>query len=93
MLNPVANNLMDALIAEGTKKTTSGNYIFYFNEIKKDYKVDLKKEKKLLNEMITFARIHRDSIIADLEVYDECLDFNFYLQFCPNLEEGEYEYS
>ena len=66
---------------------------FFHSDVVFTSEEQMEKEKKLLNEMITFARIHRDSIIADLEVYDECLDFNFYLQFCPNLEEGEYEYS
>ena len=89
MEKPTAVYLLDSMIAEGTRKTSSGNYIFYFNEIKKKYQVDLNKEKKLLGEIIAEARLHRSAIIADLVVDDGCLDFNFYLDYCPNYDETE----
>ena len=77
--------IADKIIAEGTKNTTEGNWVHYFDEFGGDE---------------AFAREHAEEIAAELERHQEvsdialtpdAFDTNFYLDYCPNYipKEGE----
>lgn len=73
-------SIVDAIVTEGTKKTSEGNWVIYFDEFGEDE---------------PFVREHQDEIITQLEARVEVsdivlgidgMDINYYLDFCPNYE-------
>ena len=69
----------------GTTSTNNGNWIFYFNEF---------------GEEENFVREHAAAIgkelclskgVENLSIDDDCIDVNFYTDFCPNLREEHEE--
>lgn len=79
--------IADKLIGVGTKNTTTGSWFFGYDEIKELCNVDLEKNKLVCSEVVTFISLYRNCIVSDLEVTNCGLDFDFYLNFCPDVEE------
>ncbi len=77
------DRIADELIQEGRRNTTEGNYVTFFEELGEDRAF---VEDNLPD--IKFALENRMEV-SDVEVTDECLDINFYLQYCPQYEEKQ----
>lgn len=80
----LAKKIADYLIKTGTESTTNGSWIVYFNEIEDEFDVDVDRE--LVDRVVDCLN---PEIVADVYSDDFCFDMVFYLDYCPNLEEGE----
>ena len=78
----------DKIIAEGTKNTTEGNWVHYFDEFGEDEEFAKEHAEEIA------AELERHQEVSDVELTPDAFDTNFYLDYCPNYipQEGEEGY-
>ena len=83
--------IADKIIAEGTKNTTEGNWVHYFDEFGEDEAFAREHAEEIA------AELERHQEVSDVELTPDAFDTNFYLDYCPNYipqeEEDGYEES
>lgn len=77
-----AKAIADYLVSEGTERTTSGNYIFSFDDIEELFSVTV--DDKLITDI---EKCLDYEVVATLDTYDGIFDLYFYTDYCPNCEE------
>lgn len=85
---PNARVIAEHLIRAGTESTSTGNWIFSFEEINEHYHTSLPGDKKLLDEISRFLYSRSDSV-ADVCITEEGIDLDFYYGQCPNYSGDE----
>lgn len=79
--------IADKIIEEGTKNTTQGNWVHYFDEFGDDARFVQDNGAQIAAEL----EAHQE--VSDVELLPDAFDTNFYLDYCPNIEEQEEELS
>ena len=86
MSSELIREIADYMIKTGTVKTTSGNYIFYFDELAKMFRTsetDISTNAEaILDELIQ----HEEFCFDGQELEPDCFSLIFYLRYCPNCE-------
>ena len=81
--------IADKIIEEGTKNTTEGNYIHFFEEFGKHAGFARDNAEEIAEEL------SKHEEVSDVELTPDSFDTNFYLDYCPNYipkeEEDGYE--
>ena len=70
--------MADKIIAEGTKNTTEGNWVHYFDEFGGDEAFAREHAEEIA------AELERHQEVSDIELTPDAFDKNFYLDYCPN---------
>ncbi len=73
------------IVEEGTKNTTEGNWVTFFDEFGEDETFAREHAEKIA------AELERHQEVSDVELTPDAFDTNFYLDYCPNYlpQEGE----
>ena len=79
--------IADKIIKEGTENTTQGNWVHYFEEFGNDAQFVQDNAARIAAEL----ELHQE--VSDVELLPDAFDTNFYLDYCPNIEEQEDELS
>lgn len=81
--------IADKIIEEGTKNTTEGNYVHFFEEFGKHAEFAKDNAEEIAEEL------SKHEEVSDVELTPDSFDTNFYLDYCPNYipkeEEDGYE--
>ena len=83
----LAEKIAEYMVEEGTKKTSTGNWIFYYSELNERFSVNLRKDNILLIELIVALFEHNSIIDFEVDSNEECIDIIFGLCYCDNLED------
>ena len=75
--------IADKIIEEGIKNTTQGNWVHYFDEFGDDAQFVQDNAAQIAAEL----EAHQE--VSDVELLPDAFDTNFYLDYCPNIEEQE----
>ena len=79
--------IANKIIEDGTKNTTQGNWVHYFDEFGDDAQFVQDSAKEIAAEL----ELHQE--VSDVELLPDAFDTNFYFDYCPNMEEQEEELS
>ena len=73
------------IVEEGTRNTTEGNWVHYFDEFGEDEAFAKEHAEEIA------AELERHQEVSDVELTPDAFDTNFYLDYCPNYlpQEGE----
>ena len=73
------------IVEEGTKNTTEGNWVTFFDELSRDENF----AKANAEEIAAVLELRKE--VSDVELTPDAFDTNFYLDYCPNYlpQEGE----
>ena len=81
--------IADKIIEEGTKNTTEGNYVHFFEDFGKHAGFAKDNAEEIAEEL------SKHEEVSDVELTPDSFDTNFYLDYCPNYipkeEEDGYE--
>lgn len=85
--NSELQQLASKIEIEGRNQTDNGNWIIYFNEFEDP------EYEFLIENQFEIAKIlrSRESVSEVQHVKDEYFDIIFYLDYCPNVPEEEFE--
>lgn len=76
-------DMVSYMIRIGTSKTTTGNYIFGYDELAEHFGVSISEIKNSIPDIET-ELLKRDEICFDDQtVWDDCLSLIFYTNYCP----------
>ena len=77
--------IAERIVEEGTKNTTEGNWVTFFDELSRDENF----AKANAEEIAAVLELRKE--VADVELTPDAFDTNFYLDYCPNYipKEGE----
>ena len=75
--------IADKIIEEGTRNTTEGNWVHYFDEFGADAQFVQGNAAQIA------AELEQHQEVSDVELLPDAFDTNFYLDYCPNIEEQE----
>lgn len=78
--------IVNYMVTVGCNSTTTGNYIFEFEEIEEKFNIKLNKD--LIEKITSYAYKYNEDKIIEIET-ENCFDFIFYLNSCPNYEDIE----
>lgn len=78
-----AKEIAVQLIRSGMENTTTGNWIFSFEEINEKYGTNLPEDQELLNR-ISRQLYDRSDSVADFCISGDGVDLDFYYDQCPN---------
>lgn len=78
--------IVDYMVTVGCDLTTTGNFIFEFEEIEEEFNIKLNKD--LIEEIASYAYQHNKDKIIEINT-ENCFDFIFYLNSCPHYEDIE----
>lgn len=70
--------IADKIIEEGTKNTTEGNYVHFFEEFGKHAGFAKDNAEEIAEELFKHEEV------SDVELTPDAFDTNFYLDYCPN---------
>ncbi len=79
-------DIVDEIIKEGTEETATGNYIFSIEGLKEEYDFDIGS----FTEEIAKELLEREEV-CDVEIANEDINVNFYLDYCPNHQRYGFE--
>ena len=71
----------DYLFLEGTTSTNSGNWVFYFDEFGEEEQFVRENAAKIGEELCLSKGVE------SLSIDDDCIDVNFYTDFCPQVSD------
>ncbi len=80
-----AKTIADYLIRTSTENTLTGNWLTGFDEIEKEFGVNLSEDTDLLDKICDHLSTSGE-VLCDLQVYDEQFDLTFYTDYCPYAE-------
>lgn len=83
-----AQEIAKYIVETGTKETTTGNYIFEFDEINERFGVNIPDDENLYYDIIDALYEYAD-MIGEIEdpLKRRAFDIVFYLENCPNAED------
>ena len=70
--------IADKIIEEGTKNTTEGNYVHFFEDFGKHAEFAKDNAEEIAEEL------SKHEEVSDVELTPDAFDTNFYLDYCPN---------
>ena len=79
--------ISDYMIAEGSEQTTSGNWIFTYDEINNKFGTDLPNDAELINQITEYIYAVKSDVVSDLDL-SQGFDLDFYTDHCPNIDES-----
>lgn len=83
----LAEKIVEYMVEEGTRETSTGNWVFYYSELNERFSVNLRNDNILLIEIIAALFEHHSIIDFDVDSDEECIDIIFGLSYCDNLED------
>ena len=83
----LAKAIADYMIAEGCEQTSSGNWIFAYDEINKRFGTDLPNDAELIDQIAEYIHAEKSDMVADLDL-SQGFDLDFYTDHCPNINES-----
>lgn len=88
-----AQEIAKYIVETGTKETTTGNYIFEFDEINERFGVNIPDDENLYYDIIDALYEYAD-MIGEIEdpLKRRAFDIVFYLENCPNAEDFDDDY-
>lgn len=88
-----AQEIAKYIVETGTKETTTGNYIFEFDEINERFGVNIPDDENLYYDIIDALYEYAD-MIGEIEdpLKRRAFDIVFYLENCPNAEDFDDNY-
>ena len=89
-----AQEIAKYIVETGTKETTTGNYIFEFDEINQKFGVNVPDDIDMYNDIIGALFDGYDDMICEIEdpLKRRAFDIVFYLENCPNAEDFDDNY-
>lgn len=82
------NNIADEMIKEGTENTNYGNWAYYYDEAYDGvFLGDLEEDE--INTLVEILESREE--VADVEIEEECISVDFWLMYCPQVEDDEEE--
>lgn len=87
MVSNKAKTIADYMIAEGCEQTSSGNWIFTYDEINRRFGTDLPNDAKLINQIADYIYANKSDVVADHDL-SQGFDLDFYTDCCPNIDES-----
>ena len=70
--------IAERIVEEGTKNTTEGNWVTFFDELSRDENF----AKANAEEIAAVLELRKE--VSDVELTPDAFDTNFYLDYCPN---------
>ena len=86
MVSNKAKTIADYMIAEGCEQTSSGNWIFTYDEINRRFGTDLPNDAELINQIADYIYANKSDVVADHDL-SQGFDLDFYTDCCPNIDE------
>lgn len=87
MVSNKAKTIADYMIAEGCEQTSSGNWIFTYDEINRRFGTDLPNDAELINQIADYIYANKNDVVAD-HVLSQGFDLDFYTDCYPNIDES-----
>ena len=87
MDNNLIKTIADHMIAEGSEQTSSGNWIFTYDEINSKFGTDLPNDAELINQITEYIYAVKSDVVSDLDL-SQGFDLDFYTDCCPNIDES-----
>ena len=89
-----AHEIAKYIVETGTKETTTGNYIFEFDEINQKFGADIPEDIDLYHDIIdTLFDDYADIVCeTDAPIKGGVFDIIFYLEHCPNADDNDESY-
>ena len=82
----IVKTIAGYMIAEGCEQTSSGNWIFTYDEINYRFGTDLPNDAELLNQIAEYIYAEKSDVVSDLDL-SQGFDLDFYTDSCPNIDE------
>lgn len=81
----LVREIANRIVAEGTKNTTEGNWVHFFDEFGENDAFAQENAEEIA------AELERSQEVSDVVLTPDAFDTNFYLDYCPNFipKEGE----
>lgn len=73
-------SIVESIVDEGTKNTSEGNWIVYFEEFKEDEQFVREHRKDICTQLALRKEV------AEVSLDDDCIDTTYYLDYCPNYD-------
>ena len=86
MDNNLIKTIAEYMITEGGEQTSSGNWIFTYDEINNKFGTDLPNDAELLNQIAEYIYAEKSDVVSDLDL-SQGFDLDFYTDCCPNIDE------
>ena len=83
----IAKTIAGYMIAEGCEQTSSGNWIFTYDEINNRFGTDLPNDAELINQIAEYIYAEKSDVVSDLDL-SQGFDLDFYTDCCPNIDES-----
>lgn len=77
------------IIEVGTSHTMSGNYIFDYDELAKEFGVSEDAVRNSAEDIVDALCEYEEFDYDDDVIHPDCLSCMFYLSYCPNADEEE----
>ena len=87
MDNNLIKTIAEYMIAEGSEQTSSGNWIFTYDEINGKFGTDLPNDAALIDQIAEYIYAEKSDMVADLDL-SQGFDLDFYTDCCPNIDES-----
>ena len=87
MVSNNAKAIADYMLDEGSEQTSSGNWIFTYDEINNKFGTDLPKDAAMINQIAEYIYAEKCDMVADLDL-SQGFDLDFYTDHCPNIDES-----
>lgn len=72
-------NLVNSLVETGTKESTEGNYVFFFESFTEEEQELFSKHTEELEDVLTSRKE-----VSDVIWLEDSIDINYHLEYCPN---------
>lgn len=80
----IITEIADYIIKNGTSQTTSGNAIFYYDELADKFGVNVRKIISGAEDIVNELCKHEEFCWDDQVIMGDCFDVMFYTNYCPN---------
>ena len=87
IVNAEMDRAADFIVREGTKHTTSGNWIVDFDELEEQLGLVIRQGNGLYEMLLN--KMTRRPEVLDVQMTPDEIDTVYYSDFCPDLEEDE----
>ena len=87
MVSNNAKAIADYMLDKGSEQTSSGNWIFTYDEINSKFGTDLPNDAELINQITAYIYAVKSGVVSDLDL-SQGFDLDFYTDHCPNIDES-----
>jgi len=86
-----AQKIAEYMVGTGIQETTTGNYIFGFDEINRRFGANIPENMNLYHEIVCALFYGYRHMICDMSdpLEESAFNFIFWLEFCPNIEDSD----